>query len=360
MRSSALKILMLTRYPAMGSSSRYRLIQYAPLFRKEGHTVEIQELLDERYLTQLYEKRRRNWRSVISGYAKRVASFSRLSKFDVVICEQEMLPFFPSLVEKFAMSRHPRFVLDYDDGAYVKYERWPILRTRIPRLMAAAHTVVVGNSHLATYARRYSNRVHIVPTVVDMSRYVVEVDEADSEIIRLVWIGMPINAEYLRLVLPAIMRLQQEYPKVRLRLIGAGDRIPVGGLDVELFDWSEETEVKLLVESDIGIMPLPDTEFSRGKCGLKLIQYMALGLPVVASPVGENNEIVGENECGFLASSEDEWFVKLEALICSAELRKRLGDAGRQKAKAFYSLEYGFSRWKAILSDDSTASRPDR
>lgn len=355
-----MKILMLTRYPVIGSSSRYRLIQYAPLFRRDGHTVEIQELLDERYLTELYQKRRRNWRSVVKGYARRILALSHLREFGVVICEQEMLPFFPSLLEKFTISRHPRFVLDYDDAAYVKYERWPILRGRIPRLMAAAHALVVGNSHLATYARRYSSRVRVIPTVVDISRYSGEPTAVDSEIVRLVWIGMPINSEYLRPVLPAIMRLQRKYPNVRLRLIGAGSRLPVADLNVELFDWSEETEVKLLGQSQIGIMPLPDTEFSWGKCGLKLIQYMALGLPVVASPIGENNEIVGENECGFLANSEEEWFVKLEELICSAELRRRLGDAGRRKAMALYSLEHGFSQWKDILDGITVAMEQEQ
>jgi glycosyltransferase involved in cell wall biosynthesis len=350
---------MLTRFTEMGSSSRYRLMQYAPLLRAEGHELEVQPLLDDRYLSVLYQTGSRRWGSVVTGYAKRIASFSRISEFDAVICEQEMLPFFPPLLERLVTARHPRFVLDYDDAAYAKYERWPVLRGRIPQLIGAAHTVVVGNLHLAAYARLYSPHVRVIPTVVDMDRYTKELGAPEAGVIRLVWIGMPMNAAFLGPVMPVIRRLQQKYPNVILRLIGAGDRIPTDGLRVESLNWTEEAEVKQLSQCDIGIMPLPDTEFTRGKCGLKLIQYMAVGLPTVASPIGANNEIVGENECGFLAASEADWFTRLEALICSAELRHRLGAAGKRKVTKRYSLDYGFSQWKEILDEDRVMNQSD-
>jgi len=139
-------------------------------------------------------------------------------------------------------------------------------------------------------------------------------------------------------------------PKIELPLYWCGDGFLRNGLRAETVAWSEQTEIDLLSECDVGIMSLPDTEFTRGKCGLKLIQYMACGLPVVASPVGVNREIVEEGKNGYLASSEDEWFGKLNELIRDPALRMNLGKAGRVKVAEGYTLEHGFSKWQEILN----------
>src|SRR5438876_6578230 len=215
--------------------------------------------------------------------------------------------------------------------------------------MAAAETVVVGNSYLRDYAQLFARRVRVIPTVVDLAGYPNHKKAEETESIRVGWIGTPITAENLRGLIPVMKRLQSAHPKVVFRFIGAGNNFPRNGLRAEVPAWSQETESELLMGCDIGIMPLSDTEFTRGKCGLKLIQYMACGLPVVASPVGVNQKIVEENRNGFLAADAGEWFEKLEALIEDAGLRKRLGEAGRRKVAAEYTVEHGLAKWLEIL-----------
>ncbi len=346
-----MRILFLPRYGPQGASSRYRIWQYVPLFERAGHEVEVTPLLSDDYLEQLYRTGRRGWLWLAAGYARRLLGAFRVRHFDAVVCEQDVLPFLPVFVELFFQRLSPRFFVDFDDAAYTKYSRWPFLWRKIPRVMAAAEAVVVGNNHLADYARQFAQRVFVIPSVVDLLRYPQRKDTRSSETVRVVWIGTPLTASLLKPLIPVMARLQSEHPSLSFRLIGAGGSFSCNGLHAEIPDWSERTEADLLAQCDIGIMPLPDTEFARGKCGLKLIQYMACGLPVVASPVGVNREIVEENKNGLLATTENDWHEKLDKLIRDSDLRMSLGKAGREKVLAGYTLEYGFSKWQEILEE---------
>jgi len=350
-----MRILMLPRYTARGASSRYRCWQYVPGLRRAGHEVDIKPLMSDGYLTKLYRTGRRGWRWLAAGYASRLLDALRARRYDAVVCEQEAFPFLPAAVELIITKLNARFILDYDDAAYCKYERWPVLRKKIARLMAAAEMVVVGNNHLAGYARKFTPHVTVIPTVVDLAAYPNHQDATPSSTIRIAWIGTPMTANYLKPLIPELERLQTKHPNVGFRFIGAGS-LPTNGLRIESREWSAATEGQLLSECDIGIMPLCDTEFTRGKCGLKLIQYMACGLPVVASPVGVNRKIVEENRNGFLAATSGEWFEKLEALVENAELRRRLGESGRSKVAAEYTVEQGLAKWLEILEKRSRCS----
>jgi glycosyltransferase involved in cell wall biosynthesis len=350
-----MRILIMPRYTARGASSRYRFWQYVPGLRRAGHEVEIKPLLADGYLTELYKTGRRGWRWLAAGYAARFLDALGAGRYDAVLCEQEAFPFLPAAVERIVSKLNSRFIVDYDDAAYCKYERWPVLRGKIARLMRAAETVVVGNSHLAGYALQFTPRVEVIPTVVDLAAYPNRQEAAHSGSIRIAWIGTPLTASFLQPLIPELTRLQKKHRHVRFRFIGAG-KFSTNGLRTETREWSVTTEAQLLSECDIGIMPLSDTEFTRGKCGLKLIQYMACGLPVVASPVGANCEIVEENRNGFLAANAGEWFEKLDSLVANAELRKRLGESGRAKVAARYTLEHGLAKWLEILEKRSRRS----
>lgn len=344
-----MRILFLPRYGPQGASSRYRIWQYVPLFERAGHEVEVQSLLENGYLEELYRTGRRGWRWLARGYAKRLRDGLRARHFDAVICEQELLPGWPSFAELFFERGSRRFFVDYDDAAYTRYARWPMFRQKIARVMAGAETVVVGNEHLAEYAQQFARRVCVIPTVVDLSRYPNRKEAGSSDGVRVAWIGTPMTARLLKPLMPLMEKLQKEHAELSFRFIGAGEGFLRNGLRAEVVSWSQREETKLLAECDIGIMPLPDDEFMRGKCGLKLIQYMASGLPVVASPVGVNREIVEEGKNGFLASTDDEWAERLDQLICDSKLRKSLGQAGREKVAAGYSLDHGFCKWQEIL-----------
>jgi len=344
-----MRILLLTRYAAMAPSTRYRFIQFVPLFEREGHTVEVRPMLSDEYLKALYDEGRRSAHHLLAGYWNRGVQLRGLGDCDLVICEQEFLPYFPAFIETLIARRCPRLIVDYDDAAYYKYRHLPNLRKRIPALMAAAEVVVVGNHHLEHFARRHNRNVRVIPTVVDTTRYTLKQDYTARAGIKLVWIGTPVTAQLLRPIAPVLNKLRDKYPVLRLRLIGAGN----GLCDVlpfaEVVEWSEAKEANLLSECDIGLMPLSDNDFTRGKCGLKLIQYMAAGLPVVGSPVGANCEIISEGEDGYLAGQPQEWDAALERLITSENLRRDFGRNGAAKVRQRYSLAKGFDAWIELV-----------
>ena len=344
-----MNLVFLTRYGRMGASSRCRLLQYAPLFEEAGHHVEIWPLVDDSYLRSLYENGRRPWPRVFFGYTRRILKIRELRDFDAVICEQEAFPYLPAACEAYVRRRCQRFFVDYDDAAYVCYERRPFLKHKIPRIMAAADGVVVGNPHLAQYARQFSPRVTIVPTVVNLARYPARSRVNSTNVIRVAWIGTPVTAKLLIPLVPTLQRLRQEHKSLVFRFIGAGQAGLFNGLGAETPEWSEENETKLLADCDMGIMPLPDDEFTRGKCGLKLIQYMACFLPVVASPVGVNREIVEHGRNGFLASDPAEWHTALRGLVEDGQLRKNMGRAARDRVEERYTLERGFGQWQEVI-----------
>lgn len=352
-----MKILALPRYGGIGASSRYRLLQFVPLLEDAGHVVQVRSLLKDRYLERLYAQGRRPAGTVAAGYARRLWQSRDDQSFDTVICEQEAFPYLPVHFDRRAWRGAHRLFLDYDDAAYVRYQRIPLLRDKIARLMVEADGVVVGNSHLADYAEQFSKRVEVIPTVVDLARYPNKPRVATDDTLRIAWIGTPVTARLLEPLLPAFEKVQKEHPKVVFRFIGAGAVISMNGLRTETPGWSEETEVELLAECDLGIMPLPDTEFARGKCGLKLIQYMACWLPVVASPIGVNCEIVTDGHNGFFASGPGEWAEALHCLIANAELRTRMGVAARKRVEGRYTLEHGFAKWMSVITESEVVHR---
>lgn len=345
-----MRILMFTRFSQMGANSRYRLLQYIPLLEEAGHQVEVRAMLDEEYLQALYSSGRRNGYRTLRGYARRISQLHGLDKHDVVICDQEFLPYFPGVIDRLIAGRCRRVIVDYDDAAYFKYQHIPGLRNRIPRLMAAAEAVVAGNRYLADFASKHNANVHVIPTVVDTNRYQPKTDYAADKGVRLVWIGTPITASFLRPIVPALTALHRKFPELRLRLVGAGnamrDELPFA----EMVEWSPDTESRMLSESDIGLMPLPDNEFTRAKCGLKLIQYMAAGLPVIGSAVGANCDIISEGRDGCLVSDWGQWFGALDQLISREDLRREFGRNGLAKVTQQYSLQRGFDDWMEILN----------
>jgi len=346
-----MRLLMLPRYSRQGANSRYRLWQFIPGLESAGHQVDVKPMLGDRYLEQLYRQGVRPLGSIIAGYARHLSRLTQVHRYDAVILDQELLPYLPPVFEQWLCLRNANVMVDYDDAAYLKYERYSWLRGRIGAIMKAARATVVGNRHLEAYARQFSGDVRFIPTVVDVGKYAAK-SHAALDAIRICWIGTPLTAaEYLPALLPVFVELQRRFPQLSFRLIGAGRIAGADAVNVEIVDWSEEKEAELIAECDIGIMPLPDSEFQRGKCGLKLIQYMAAGLPVVASPVGENRYIVDHGQNGFLASDASEWVSQLELLIRDTALRARMGASGRERVEQRYSLAQGLALWTQLLDD---------
>jgi len=348
-----MKVLALTRYGRLGASSRLRFYQYLPRLERHGVNVTVAALSSDEYVSRLYAGRRPGPGSIGADYLRRARRLLGLGSYDLLWIEKELFPGAPALVERLLSLGPVPYVVDYDDATFHRYDRAanPLFRHLWPRkidvVMRRAALVIAGNQYLADHARAAgAGRVEILPTVVDPSRYPLR--PAAAEPFTIGWMGTPVTQRYLT---PVAGALAEVCPAGgRVRLVGAAT-VPagLGGAVCELRPWSEEREAQEILEFDVGIMPLDDTEWERGKCGYKLLQYMAAGRPVVASPVGVNPEIVEAGVSGFLASTPEEWQAALSRLRDEPGLAARMGEAGRQRVEARYSIEIAEPRLRSLL-----------
>jgi len=359
-----MKVLLLSRYRPLGASSRVRFLQYLSYFQSKGIQVKVKPLLSDTYLQELYNGGSR-WREVLKGYVVRVLALLSARRFDVVIIEKEFFPFMPAFAERFLTLIRVPYIVDYDDALFHRYDchanPWVrrFLGQKIDSVMRHASCVTVGNQYLAERARKAgATRIEIIPTVVDADRYQPK-QKANQEVLTVGWIGTPQTSRYLEPLLPVFESLKQELP-VRFVAVGANPA-DFEGTPVEAWPWTEKSEVDSLQQFDIGIMPLIDSPWERGKCGYKLIQYMACGVPVVASPVGVNCEIVEEEKTGYLASSLDEWRgILCDLLKEDPAVRARMGRDGRELVRQWYSTETQGPRIVDVLSSATGVGRDDR
>lgn len=348
-----MKILLLTRYSSIGPSSRLRFYQYLPYLKEHGIDVDVVPLLDGRYIQDLYKHKKRNYTCVIRAYLRRLKNFLACRCYDLAWIEYEIFPWLPGLSESLLKKLGVPYVVDYDDAIFHRYERHPnsmirsFLKNKIDRIMKNADVVVAGNGYLGERAMQAgAKRVEQLPTVIDLDRYRAEPSNA-SPIFRIGWIGTPSTADYLKLMEPAIAKVCSK-PNTRVVLVGSGP-IPLNGLDLEIRPWSEQTEVADILDFDVGIMPMPSNAWTRGKCGYKLIQYMACSRCVVASRVGVNPEIVENGVHGFLADSPEEWVAALSTLRENRQLRKAMGRQGRERVEKKYCIQVTAPKLLAIL-----------
>lgn len=351
-----MKVLLLSRYGALGASSRVRYLQYLPYFRLQDVEVVVRPLLSDAYLRALYSGDSR-WKEVLKGYTSRILALFSARRYDLVIIEKELFPFMPAFAERFLKTIRAPFMVDYDDALFHRYDchsnQWVrrLLGRKIDTVMRLSSCVVAGNNYLAERARRAGAReVEIIPTVVDTDRY-RPVQKSGRDIPIVGWIGSPQTNRYLKPLLSIFDSLKQEMP-VRFVAVGASPEDFEGTL-VEVLPWTEDSEVESVQRFDIGIMPLPDSPWERGKCGYKLIQYMACGLPVVASPVGVNCEIVIE-ESGLLADSIDDWHRSLQGLLeADMVTRHAMGCEGRKLVEECYSVKAQAPRLLRVLKKNA-------
>ncbi|WP_415393755.1 glycosyltransferase family 4 protein [Paracoccus sp. SJTW-4] len=337
-----MKLLILSRYDRLGASSRLRTMQYLPWLDAAGIEVTTAAFFDDAYLERLYRGERLGV-SAASYYLKRFRQLRLSPPPDLIWLEKEALPWLPAGVEQWLLPRDVPVVSDYDDAVFHRYDlhRKPIIRRllghKIDHVMASSALILAGNPYLAARAKAAgSSRVEIVPTVVDIHAYDTTPLPADDGMARIGWIGSPSTwREYLEPMMPMLSHLAREN-RAKLRVVGA-DAAPKP--ELEFMPWTEAEESKMIQGMDIGLMPLDDSPWAQGKCGYKIIQYMACGVPVVASPVGVNSEIVEDGVTGFLASTPDEWRQGIARLLRDPELRRRMGRAGRRRVEERYSLQ---------------------
>lgn len=355
---------MLSRYGRLGASSRMRFYQYLPWLEAAGIHVTQTPLFSDAYVQGL----QRNTKSpleALRAYAGRVQALLASRQFDLLWIEKETLPWLPAWVERMLLPGGLPYVLDYDDAVFHYYDesRNPVVKAVLagkhPALMQDAALVVAGNDYLAEFARQAgATHVEVVPTVIDLVRYPVAMCKRTGEgaLPCVGWIGQRATASFLAPYVSLFERLSADG---RARFAAIGIDAQSLGLPMDSIAWTEQTEVASIASFDIGIMPLLDGSFERGKCGYKLIQYMACGLPVVASPVGVNRQIVEHGVNGFLAETPAQWEQALQTLLADAELRQRMGQAGRQKVEREYCLQVTGPRMAALLQKSASTTRKD-
>jgi len=346
-----MKILLLSRYSIMGASSRLRFIQYIPYLLSKKIYVELSPLFSDKYLSYQYMNGRKSLLISLFSYIKRFRVCLKISNFDLIWVEKECFPMLPSLFERLPLLRKIPYVVDYDDAIHHNYDMSNnifikyILKNKLQKFVLNAKAIVVGNQYLSSWAISQGAKcIVFIPTVIDLVRYKKNLllSYKSNNEFRVGWIGMPATTEYLLIVRNALQIISTKI-KLRLVLIGA-KKLENYGVPLEYHSWSSDTEIEILNTLDVGIMPLYDSHWEKGKCGYKLIQYMACGLPVVASPVGVNSEIVEHGINGMLADDTDQWCNALITLFNNDDLRIQMGLNGRKKIEENYSLQS-----KAIL-----------
>jgi glycosyltransferase involved in cell wall biosynthesis len=335
-----IKVLAFALYGPLAASTRYRLGQYVPGLASLGIHLKICHLLGDDYLRWRFGGGEVPIVEMIRAGMNRLADLWRQNEYDASLLHCELFPLLPGLLER-ALMRQP-YIYDFDDAFYLKYRRnalavaEPLLSNKFDTIMAGAATVTAGNHQLDQYASQFNANTQYLPTVVDTSRYLPRY-ACRSDTFTVGWIGSPSTSTYLSKLVEPLSAIGKE-GSVRLIVIG-GKAPAIPNVTVVEIEWNEHTEVDLINSFDVGVMPLPDDDWARGKCAFKLIQYMACAVPVVASPVGANLDVVNE-ECGVLAATHQEWTNALRMLRDQPSKRTQMGEAGRERVTQHYSLHH--------------------
>ena len=348
-----MKILALMKYGDRAASTRQRLRQYCERLDAHDISVEFEPLLDNTYVENLALGRKVDRLRLLSAYWSRIQLLLTRHHFDLIWLHCEAFPYLPGFMERLVFYAGKPVVYDFDDAIFHQYDNHrnifvrAMLGGKLKPLLRRVSASSCGNAYLKAYAERFCDNSEILPTVVDTNLYRPAPECTRGGPVTIGWIGSPSTWLQLKPIVPLLLRLREKFD-LHIRVVGAGcveEHFP----EVDFIDWSEENEVFELQKMDIGIMPLPDEPWARGKCGYKLIQYMACGLPVVASPVGVNAEIVSHGENGFLASTEEEWHESLTRLAADPDLRRAMGVAGRARIESEFSLKVQAPRMVELL-----------
>jgi glycosyltransferase involved in cell wall biosynthesis len=341
---------------------RFRIEQWEALLRSQGFQIAYHPFLDPFTAALLKTPGRPLTKAVrlLQQLMRRVRLAAESIDCDVVYVFRETALLGPAIAERMLARRHIPYVYDFDDSVWIRYRSpansfWSYLRCpgkTATSCRLAAH-VLAGNETLAAYARVHNGLVSVVPTTIDTDLYRPATASLSGKMV-IGWSGSYSTGAYLEFVRPVLKRLAERFA-FRVVTIGARE-FHLEGIEVDVRPWHAASEVADINQFDIGIMPLPDALWERGKCGLKALQYMALSVPAVASPVGVNREIIAHGVNGLLAGTQDEWEAALGRLLADTALRRRLGEAGRATVERSYSARVHAPRVASLLREVVSAA----
>jgi glycosyltransferase involved in cell wall biosynthesis len=334
-----MKILFLTA-GKNAPSTRYRVLQFIEKLSEDGISSTI------KYADEGNTK--------IARILNKIATLLTMDKYDIVFLQKPNYVLHRPLLQIF-LKKKRKIIFDFDDAIFIDPEtdnlRDKETLNKINEIIRISSAVITGNSFLESYTKQYNDNTYIIPTVIDTSKY-YRYRIKENSVITIGWIGTKGNIKHLLMIKSILKRVLQR-GNVRFMLVSnIGEKLfrqLFNGENMYYFDWVPSKELEYLNEFDIGLMPLNNNKYSWGKCGFKLIQYMSVEIPVIASPVGVNPEIVVDGVTGYLASNEEEWEEKLSLLIDNNDLRQEMGKAGRKRVEEKYSIDIAYPEMKNII-----------
>jgi glycosyltransferase involved in cell wall biosynthesis len=357
-----MKIIFLVPYPLKESpSQRFRFEQYFDLLQKRGHAYDTQSFLDSQ-TWQLFSKPGKlstKLNALLKGFLKRFLVLFQISKYNFIFIHREITPIGPPIFEwVIGKILKKKIIYDFDDAiwltdrkkepALLRVFKW---RSKVKNICRWSYKVSCGNRYLCDFALQYNMNVFLNPTTIDteLLHNPVLYSKHNHNGVSIGWTGSYSTLKYLEQIEDVLMDIEKKYTHVTFIIIA--DRKPELKLKSLVFKkWSTETEISDLYQFDIGIMPLPDDEWAQGKCGFKALQYMAMNIATIASPVGVNTTIIEHNRNGFLATTSEAWLNYIEQLILNKELRKKLGENGRTQVIENYSVKSNADNFLALFA----------
>ena len=340
-------------------SQRFRAEAFFDELKKSGTSFDTHTFLDESGWKILYQQgsNARKAVAVVKGFLKRfLFLIAKAGSYDFVYIHREAAPLGPPVFEwmlRYIFRR--KIIYDFDDAIWIpnisdsnRMARFVKSFWKVGAICRWSHKIAAGNNYLAAYARRFNSKVMVIPTNVNMTHRYNRLKQHHNSSAVIGWTGSHSTLKYLDLLVPVLHRLEKKHRFTFLVICDARPSFELASLQYR--PWNSDTEIEDLMQIDIGLMPLEDDSWSEGKCGFKIIQYLALGIPAVASPVGVNKTIVEDGHNGFLCVTEADWYRRLELLLQDPQLRSRLGEAGRRKMQQQYSIEANAGNFISLFS----------
>jgi len=351
-----LRVAGLVPYPLdTAPSQRFRLEQWRPVLEQRGVLLELMPYADERLMEILHHpgQRLRKAASVAAGCLRRGRSLAGLRAYDAVVVHRAACLVGPAVLERFLARTGRPLIFDFDDAIYLLHTTeanrglgWLKFPGKTAAVCRLSDHVVTANATLAAWARGHNPRVTVIPSSVDTERYRPGPSRAPDARVVIGWTGSSTSMAHLEGFAPVLREVIVRGVELHVHC----DRRPrLGDVPFVYREWRPDTEVEELSAFDIGIMPMPDEPWSRGKSAMKALLYMAMGIPAVCSAVGMNCEVVRHGQNGLLARTPEDWIASLRTLVADADLRQRLGKAGRRTVEDEYSRERSAGRFAAVI-----------
>lgn len=357
-----MRIVCLTAYqPTLGAGPRYRVWQYTSLLAHHGITLQFVPFASPQLHAILYQPHHMlsKVRAILQSLVRWLPKLNTTA--DAIIVQREATLIGPPIIETWLSRRYP-VIFDFDDAIFLprskahhgRVAQWARPGNKTDTLLRLSSAVLAGNRYLATYARHHATNVHVLPTTVNCDQF-QPITQTRHALPTLGWIGSHSTTPYLAAIVPALQQVAQSR-RFRLLVVGADQPISIDGIECINRRWRLEDEIADFQSLDIGLYPVADDEWALGKCGLKAIQYGAVGIPSVCSPIGVNAEVIQDGRTGLYARTHAEWVQAICRLLDDATLRQQMGQAARQQVIEHYNMDTHGERLASIIKDTVCAA----